>query len=132
MKITDLKVNNKITANLTELGYEDLTEIQEQVIEPMLNNQNILAQAQTGSGKTAAFLVPIIHKISLDRELKGLVIAPTRDLANQIFDNAIKYAKGVGLRCANFFGGSSMERQIKFLESGIDLVIGTPDRKSVV
>lgn len=128
MKITDLKVNNKITSNLLELGYEDLTEIQEQVIEPMLNNQNVLAQAQTGSGKTAAFLVPIIHKISLNRELKGLVIAPTRDLANQIFDNAIKYAKGVGVRCANFFGGSSMGRQIKFLESGIDLIIGTPGR----
>lgn len=128
MKITELKLNPKLISNLVALGYTDLTEIQEAVIQPILDDKNVLAQAQTGSGKTAAFLLPILEKIQNDRKTKALIIAPTRDLAMQIFENAVKYAKLTGVKCGNFFGGSSYSKQIKFLEAGIDVVIGTPGR----
>ncbi|MGL4951926.1 MAG: DEAD/DEAH box helicase [Mycoplasma sp.] len=128
MKITELNINSKLVDNLSSLGYTDLTEIQSAVMTPMLENVNILAQAQTGSGKTAAFLVPIIEKISQNKGNKALVIAPTRDLAMQIYDNAVKYAKGTGIRTGQFFGGSSYSRQIRFLQTGVDIIIGTPGR----
>ncbi|MGL4950613.1 MAG: DEAD/DEAH box helicase [Mycoplasma sp.] len=128
MKITDLNINKKLAENLTSLGYTELTEIQAAVMNPMLENINILAQAQTGSGKTAAFLLPIIEKILNNKGQKALIVAPTRDLAMQIFDNAIKYAKGTGIRTGQFFGGSSYSRQIRYLETGIDIIIGTPGR----
>ncbi|MGL4947964.1 MAG: DEAD/DEAH box helicase [Mycoplasma sp.] len=128
MKLNELSINSKIVDNLTSLGYTDLTEIQAAVMQPMLDNTNILAQAQTGSGKTAAFLIPIIEKIMNNKDHKALVVAPTRDLAMQIFDNAIKYAKMTGIKCGNFYGGSSYSRQLRFLDSGVDIIIGTPGR----
>lgn len=128
MKIIDLKINRKIINNLLNQGYEDLTEIQEQTINKILRNENIFGLAQTGSGKTAAFLVPIIENISKNRSHKALIITPTRDLAEQVYTNALKYAKFLGLRTARFFGGTNMDLQAKFLSDGIDIMIGTPGR----
>ncbi len=128
MKIQDLNINPKIKNNLSACGYEDLTEIQEQTIQPILEKQNIFGVAQTGSGKTAAFLVPIIENISKNRKEKALIIAPTRDLADQIFENCVKYAKFLGLKSVKLVGGSSYDRQIKYLSEGANLFICTPGR----
>ncbi len=128
MKIDDLNINPKIKTNLTNIGYTDLTEIQEQTIEPILLKQNIFGVAQTGSGKTAAFLVPLIENISKNRKQKALVIAPTRDLADQIYDNCVKYAKFLGIKSVKLVGGSSYDMQIKFLADGAHIHVCTPGR----
>ena len=128
MKIEDLKINPKIKTNLTNVGYTDLTEIQEQTIEPILLKQNIFGVAQTGSGKTAAFLVPLIENITKDRRQKALIIAPTRDLADQIYDNCVKYAKFLNIKSVKLVGGSSYDMQMKFLQDGANMYICTPGR----
>lgn len=128
MKISDLNVNKKIIDNLLNLGYENLTEIQEQAIDKILANKNVFGLAQTGSGKTAAFLVPIIHHIASNRNMKALILAPTRDLAEQIFDNNIKYAKFLGIKTAKLIGGVSYDLQKKFLADNPHIIIGTPGR----
>lgn len=128
MKIIDLKINKKIIQNLLNEGYKDLTEIQQETIFKILELKNIFALAQTGSGKTAAFLVPIIEMISHNRNEKALIISPTRDLVDQIHDNAIKYAKFLGIKTVKIVGASSYNMQIKFLNENPNIIVATPGR----
>ncbi|MGL5246427.1 MAG: DEAD/DEAH box helicase [Mycoplasmoidaceae bacterium] len=135
MKFKDLNLNKKILENLSKNGYEEPTPIQQQVIPACLNGKDIFGCAQTGTGKTASFALPIINMLAENprkREdeiiIKHLVLTPTRELAMQVFDNFKKYGSGLYQRYACFYGGESKRFNIKTLKEGVDVAICTPGR----
>lgn len=113
---------------LEGLGIIQPTEIQAKAIPPALEGRDIMGSAETGSGKTAAFLMPIIHRLNQRGPTRALILAPTRELANQIEANAKSYSRGTGLRTVSVVGGESASRQINALKSGVDILIATPGR----
>lgn len=127
----DLNISPEILAVLEQLGFTQPTEIQEKAIPLLLASKTIdfHGQAQTGTGKTLAFGIPLLQKV--DRELKapqGLIIAPTRELAVQIYDSLLKISHKIGVKLAVIYGGVSMQDQIRELRKGAQLIIGTPGR----
>jgi len=113
---------------LKGLSISQPTEIQAKAIPPALEGRDILGSAETGSGKTAAFLLPIIDRLNQRGQTRALILAPTRELANQIEANAKSYSRGTGLRTVSVVGGESASRQISALKSGVDILIATPGR----
>lgn len=112
-----------------EMGYEEPTPIQEQAIPLLLTGQDMIGQAQTGTGKTAAFILPIIQNIKPgSKEIQALVLAPTRELAIQVCQAANRMASHSGLKTLAIYGGQSYTIQTRQLEKGVDLVVGTPGR----
>ncbi len=112
-----------------ELGYENPTPIQERAIPALIAGRDVLGQAQTGTGKTAAFAFPMLENMDFSRRtVQGLVLAPTRELASQVAEAIHEYGKHLGARVLAIYGGSSYTRQIKRLEGGIHIVVGTPGR----
>jgi ATP-dependent RNA helicase DeaD len=114
---------------VTELGYETPTPIQTGAIPLLLAGSDVLGQAQTGTGKTAAFALPMLH--ALDPQcgaVQGLVVAPTRELANQVATAIYDYGTHQGVRVLPVYGGQSYSRQIGRLRRGVDIVVGTPGR----
>lgn len=129
MKFSDLGLEQGIIDTLTAIGYEQPTPIQEQTIKLALDERDVIGQAQTGTGKTAAFGLPTIQKIDENNEgIQALVIAPTRELAVQGQEELFRFGKSKGLKVRTVFGGSSIEKQIKALRSGAHIVVGTPGR----
>lgn len=112
-----------------EVGYEQPTPIQRQAIPALLAGRDLLAQSQTGTGKTAAFALPMIHRIDPDnRQVQALVLAPTRELAVQVAETIHKLGKHRGLSDLPIYGGQPIERQLRALRRGVHIVIGTPGR----
>ncbi|GJJ75691.1 ATP-dependent RNA helicase DDX42 [Entomortierella parvispora] len=115
-------------------GYSEPSGIQQQAIPVALSGRDIIGIAKTGSGKTAAFLLPMIVHIMDQEELEkgdgpiGVVLAPTRELADQIYSEAKRFAKAYGLRVAVIYGGASKQDQFKALRSGVEIVVATPGR----
>ncbi|HOT62829.1 MAG TPA: DEAD/DEAH box helicase, partial [Treponemataceae bacterium] len=107
----DFAVDRRIIANLRAKGYVDPTPIQDQTIQLVLDGHDVVGIANTGTGKTAAFSVPLIHDLMGNRENRLLVLAPTRELAQQIVDEMESFAKGCGIRIALVIGGASMNNQ---------------------
>ncbi|MCL2113717.1 MAG: DEAD/DEAH box helicase [Streptococcaceae bacterium] len=129
MKFSELGLSEGIVNTLTEIGYEQPTPIQEQTIQLTLAGRDVIGQAQTGTGKTAAFGLPTIEKIDPENPaVQALVIAPTRELAVQGQEELFRFGKSKGLKVRTVFGGSSIEKQIKALKSGAHIVVGTPGR----
>lgn len=129
MKFSELGLSEGIVNTLTEIGYEQPTPIQEQTIKLALEGRDVLGQAQTGTGKTAAFGLPTIEKIDASNPaIQALVIAPTRELAVQGQEELFRFGKAKGLKVRTVFGGSSIEKQIKGLKAGAHIVVGTPGR----
>jgi len=131
MKFLELGLNKSIQKAITDLGFETPTPIQQEVIPSLLENQNdLIALAQTGTGKTAAFGMPIIHKIEVDRKLpQTIILCPTRELCLQITKDMKSYAKYIkGLKITAVYGGASIQPQMKALKSGTQIVVGTPGR----
>lgn len=131
MKFNELNIINEILTALQEKNYEVATPIQEKAIPFILNNKDLLACAQTGTGKTAAFAIPIIQKLAAekhDNKTKALILTPTRELALQIRDNFRVYGKNTKLSCSVIFGGVNQASQIKVLEKGVDILVATPGR----
>jgi len=125
----DLGISEKVLKALDDMGFEEPSPIQEQAIPLLLNGKDVIGQAQTGTGKTAAFGVPIVER--WDPKLKAvqaLVLTPTRELAIQVAEEITKIAKYVRLKTIAIYGGQSIERQIRSLRFGVDVVIGTPGR----
>ena len=119
------------------LGYEEPTPVQRETIPLLLGGGDLLAQAATGTGKTAAFVLPMIHRLIDARAAgtrrgrtptRGLILVPTRELAMQVAEATHKYARGTGLFVAPLYGGASMMQQIRSLERGADIVVATPGR----
>lgn len=128
MRFQDLGLLPELVSNA---GYETSTPVQSGSIPAILDGRDVLAGAQTGTGKTAAFILPVLQKLYAGKSThspRALVLAPTRELAAQVADSARKYAKGLGLRQTSIFGGVSYGGQFKALRSGVDLVIATPGR----
>lgn len=135
MKFDNYNISNEIKRNLDDLGFKKPTDIQFKSIPPILKGEDVLAIAQTGTGKTAAFAIPIIGKLQNSRELgfgkegiKCLVMVPTRELAIQITEVFNKIGKSTKIQAFCLFGGVEQERQVFKLEQGIDILIATPGR----
>ena len=124
----DFDVNPLIKANIEAKGFVAPTAIQDQSIPFGLEGRDVIGIANTGTGKTAAFAIPIVNKIMADRKSKALIIAPTRELAEQIQTEFKSYAKGSGIFGALLIGGSSMPAQLRDMRSRPNIVIGTPGR----
>ena len=124
----DFEIHEKLKANIVRQGYERPTPIQDQAIGHILVGRDLIGLANTGTGKTAAFLIPLIHKIFKNRQSRALVITPTRDLASQIDQELEKFSRGSGLFSAVCIGGANFGRQIKDLSCQPHFVIGTPGR----
>jgi ATP-dependent RNA helicase DeaD len=117
---------------LTELGYEEPTPIQKDAIPPLLAGRDLLGQAATGTGKTAAFALPLLQRILGDKRGQGgptlLVLVPTRELAMQVAEALHRYGRKLGARVLPIYGGQSMGLQFRALERGVDAVVATPGR----
>jgi ATP-dependent RNA helicase DeaD len=129
----DLGLRPELVQAITEMGYEAPTPIQEGAIPALLAGGDVLGQAQTGTGKTAAFALPMLSNLDYNRGgVQAIVLAPTRELAIQVSDNIFKYGRGLGVRTATIYGGTSYARQTKKLEEANYgrpmVVVGTPGR----
>ncbi len=132
-KISSLNVSSSIIDNLHQLGYQQLTPIQQQAIQPILDGRDVLAAAQTGTGKTAAFAIPMIEKLiqqadTTSTKPKMLVLAPTRELAVQVHESIQQIAANTPVRSVVVYGGVSFGVQAKHLTNGCDILIATPGR----
>ncbi|MGI9027287.1 MAG: DEAD/DEAH box helicase [Candidatus Saccharimonadales bacterium] len=125
---TDFAISQGLKNNLTAKGYVVPSPIQDQTIPAALEGKDILGIASTGTGKTAAFAVPILQKLTVDKNSAALIIAPTRELAQQIEQECRELGKGSGLSGAVLIGGSSMGAQLRDLKHNPRIVIGTPGR----
>ncbi len=127
-RFVDFDIDNRLKQNILQKGYTDPTPIQDQVIPHILNGKDLVGLADTGTGKTAAVLIPLIDKVLRNRNDKVLIMTPTRELALQIESEFIAFSKGLGLWSVACFGGSSLGRQISLLRRNHHFVIGTPGR----
>lgn len=135
MTFNELKIAEPILRAIAEKGYTHPTPIQEKAIPVLLRGEDLLGCAQTGTGKTAAFAIPIIQQLYLDefrikthRKIKALVVTPTRELAIQIQENFTEYAKYTDLRNTVIFGGVKQGKQTASLRQGVDILVATPGR----
>src|SRR4051794_18884590 len=118
---------------ITALGYEEPTPVQRETIPLLLEGRDLLGQAATGTGKTAAFALPMLQRIDeakdgSRRQTLGLVLVPTRELAMQVAEAIHKYARGLKLTVLPLYGGAPMHQQIRTLERGANIVVATPGR----
>jgi ATP-dependent RNA helicase RhlE len=131
MTFNDLKLTEPLLMALKDVGYTSPTPIQEQAIIPILEGRDIFGCAQTGTGKTAAFSLPILQQLSgktASRNISALILAPTRELALQINDNIRSYSKHLKISHTVIFGGVSQKNQERELRKGINILVATPGR----
>ena len=135
MSFKDLQLNKPLLRAIAESGYEEPTLVQEKTIPFVLDKKDVITSAQTGTGKTAAFALPILQMLfdyqdapKKGKKIKALVVSPTRELAVQIAANFKTYGKYTNLKSAVVFGGTSIEPQKDILKKGVDILIATPGR----
>jgi len=135
MSFKDLQLNKPILRAVAEAGYDNPTLVQEKTIPFVLDKKDVIVSAQTGTGKTAAFALPILQLLfdkqgttKKGKKIRALIISPTRELAIQIAENFEKYSMYTNLRSTVVFGGASIEPQIDVLRKGVDILIATPGR----
>lgn len=131
MKFNELPLRSELLRAIDTVGYTEPSEIQEKAIPEILNGHDVLGQSQTGTGKTAAFMLPILESLdsSQHRKTQALIMCPTRELAIQVAAEAKKFAQYMeSVRIVPIYGGESIEKQIKELKRGCDIVVGTPGR----
>ncbi len=127
-----LGLDGRVSDGLASLGYEEPTPVQRATIPPLLAGRDVLAQAATGTGKTAAFALPLLHRVNPEarpgERTTSLVLVPTRELAMQVAEAVHRYGKPLGVQVLSIYGGASMETQIRALKRGVDVVVATPGR----
>ena len=127
-----LGLDPRIAEALAALGYEEPTPVQRAAIPPLLEGRDVLAQAATGTGKTAAFALPLLSRVNTSAKgaerTSALILVPTRELAMQVAEAVHRYGKPMGVSALAVYGGSSMEMQVRALKRGVDVVIATPGR----
>ncbi|MGE6316087.1 DEAD/DEAH box helicase [Shewanella baltica] len=137
MSFSVLSLNSTLVNTLASLGYESPTPIQLEAIPAILAKRDVMAGAQTGTGKTAAFALPILHhllalsplqELTAMRPVRALVLVPTRELAVQVQQSFVKYAKGTDIRVGIAYGGVSIDAQVAVFNAGIEVLIATPGR----
>lgn len=124
----DFALSPRLKANIVAKGYAAPTPIQDKTIPPALEGRDIVGIANTGTGKTAAFALPVLQQIVTDHASKALIMAPTRELAQQILEEMMGFARGCGIRAALLIGGASINVQKRQLRDSPSVVIGTPGR----
>jgi ATP-dependent RNA helicase RhlE len=137
MQFSDLGLAAELLRAVEEQGYTQPTPIQEQAIPPILLGQDVMAGAQTGTGKTAAFTLPLLQRLKgyantsvspARHPVRALVLAPTRELAAQVWESICEYGKHIPLRSACVYGGVAIEPQMKDLRAGVEILVATPGR----
>lgn len=135
MSFKDLKLNRPILRAVAEAGYDNPTLVQEKTIPLILEKKDVIVSAQTGTGKTASFALPILQSLfdrqdapKKGKQIKALIVSPTRELASQINDNFKTYSTYTNLRTTVVYGGISIEPQKEILKKGVDILIATPGR----
>jgi ATP-dependent RNA helicase DeaD len=127
-----LGLDPRVVDALAGLGYEEPTPVQREAIPPLLEGRDVLGQAATGTGKTAAFALPLLHILTPDADARertrAFILVPTRELAMQVAEAVHKYGKAMGIVALPIYGGASMETQIRALKRGVDVVVATPGR----
>ena len=125
----DLPLSMEVLKSIQELGFGTLFPIQAQAMMPLLEGKDVIGQAQTGTGKTAAFGLPMVERLDPQvRKVQGLILVPTRELAIQVAQAMSQFAKHKRIRVLPVYGGASIERQIYELTNGAQIVVGTPGR----
>ena len=126
----DLDLNPQILRAIKEMGFEEATPIQAQSIPAVMSGRDVIGQAQTGTGKTASFGIPLLHKV--DPKLKktqALILCPTRELAIQVSNELHNLAKYMhGIKILPIYGGQEIGKQIRSLKGGVQIIVGTPGR----
>ena len=134
MTFEDLKLHNSLQKAVKDQNYETPTSIQAKAIPLILDRNDVLGTAQTGTGKTAAFSLPILHHLENEsqnqgkRKVKALIVTPTRELAIQIAENFTDYSKYNSIKNTVIYGGVKQMKQVKRLDAGVDVLIATPGR----
>src|SRR5579872_4880576 len=129
-----LGLGDALVSTTTALGYEEPTAIQRAAIPLLLAGRDVLGQAATGTGKTAAFALPLLHRIGAsadedgERLVRGLILVPTRELAMQVAEAVHRYGRQLGTRVLPIYGGQAMPQQLRALRRGVDVVVATPGR----
>ncbi|MCH6267535.1 DEAD/DEAH box helicase [Neobacillus citreus] len=125
----EMGIREPIQRAITDMGFEEASPIQEKAIPIALTGKDIIGQAQTGTGKTAAFAIPILEKVDTSKKyVQAIAIAPTRELAIQVSEEINRLAKYMGITSLPIYGGQSIDRQIKALKKGPHIITGTPGR----
>ena len=134
MSFDKLGLNDPILKALKQKGYKSPSPIQAKAIPAILDKRDVMAAAQTGTGKTASFILPILHMLSNPKHqfkgntLRALVVTPTRELAAQVRESAVTYGRNLNLKSTAIYGGTSVRNQNKVLRRGIDILVATPGR----
>jgi len=134
MTFEDLNLMKPLLDSVRKEGYTTPTKIQQQSIPYILSGKDLFGCAQTGTGKTAAFALPILQRLALDKNtiqtpgIKALILAPTRELAIQIDESFRTYGAGTGLKCTCIYGGVSQQIQVSKLKRGVEIIVATPGR----
>ncbi|GAA1823356.1 DEAD/DEAH box helicase [Planosporangium flavigriseum] len=131
ISFADLSLRPELLHAISQLGYEEPTPIQREAIPPVLAGRDLLGQAATGTGKTAAFALPILQRLAPDgghREPQALILVPTRELAMQVSEAIHRYGHDLGTRVLPIYGGQPIGRQLRELDRGVDVVVATPGR----
>ena len=127
-----LGLDESLVSALSALGYEEPTPIQREAIPPLLQGRDVLGQAATGTGKTAAFALPMLQRIGVSSErtppVRALILVPTRELAMQVAEAVHRYGKGLGTCVLPIYGGQSIQQQLRALKRGVDVIVATPGR----
>ncbi len=126
----DFKLNRQILNAIADAGYTEATPIQQKAIPPILNGQDVMGIAQTGTGKTAAYVLPLLMKLKYAQgnDARALILAPTRELAMQIEENIRQFAANTDLRTVILYGGLGPKTQIENIKKGVDIIVATPGR----
>jgi ATP-dependent RNA helicase RhlE len=126
----DLKFNRQILNAIADAGYTEATPVQQKAIPPIMNGQDVMGIAQTGTGKTAAYVLPIVMRLKYAQgdHARALIVAPTRELAMQIEENVKAYSKYTDLRIVSVYGGLGPKTQIELINKGVDIIVATPGR----
>lgn len=128
MKFDKLNINDNILKAINELGFEEATKVQELSIPRVLDDKDLIVMAKTGSGKTAAFSIPIIEKITDEKKAQALIVTPTRELAVQVEKDVRALSKHMPIKTTTVYGGHNMASEIKDLKAGAKIIAGTPGR----
>lgn len=132
MNFKEFEFKEEILKQIEEIGYIEATPIQEASIPVILKGEDLLGLAKTGTGKTAAFVLPILERIATTKGkgkgVRALIVAPTRELAEQINTSILQLGKSIGIRSIAVYGGSSIKNQIDLLNNGVDIIVGCPGR----
>ena len=131
MRFDELDLEDEVLDGIDAMNFQEMTPVQEQTIQIILAGREIIACAQTGTGKTCAFGVPILQRLAAQghgKPIRALILTPTRELAIQIDDNLHAYGKHLPLTEAVIFGGVGQAPQVERLKNGVDILVATPGR----